>query len=105
MAKVYLLFAVTEYCLIFLSRITICYLCLVSDGLVLCGNISACGIAKLEEEVRSLIQSIYWVVESKRVDRSYEKMASESLVCPCAPGEEKYRIGLDSKSSKCVRIL
>uniref|UniRef100_A0A914WF28 Trafficking protein particle complex subunit 9 n=1 Tax=Plectus sambesii TaxID=2011161 RepID=A0A914WF28_9BILA len=51
--------------------------------------------------VRELVKSIYWVVEGKRLDLSFEKL--DTPPCPLVPEEEKYRIGVENKASKNYR--
>lgn len=53
---------------------------------------------EFENHVRELIRSIYFVLESRRMDLSYEKM--EIPPCPTLQDEEKYRIGVENKQSK-----
>lgn len=56
---------------------------------------------EFENGIRELIRSIYFVLESRRLDQSYEKM--ETPPCPILPEEEKYRMGLENKQSKAYK--
>lgn len=56
---------------------------------------------QLECVVHELLRSIYFVLESRRLDTSFEKM--ESPPCPVLPDEEKYRMGLENVKSKAYR--
>ncbi|RWS10654.1 trafficking protein particle complex subunit 9-like isoform X1 [Dinothrombium tinctorium] len=61
-------------------------------------------VDKLEKDVRDLISSLFWVLESKRLDRSYEKQDKIPLLM--APFETKALVGLDMDSKvfrkKCL---
>uniref|UniRef100_A0A914EKI2 KIF-binding protein n=1 Tax=Acrobeloides nanus TaxID=290746 RepID=A0A914EKI2_9BILA len=56
---------------------------------------------EFENDVRELIRSIYFVLESRRLDLSYEKM--DVPPCPTLQEEEKYRIGVENKTSKLYK--
>lgn len=63
---------------------------------------------EFENGVRELIRSIYFVLESRRIDTSFEKM--EQPPCPTLPEEEKTRVGTENRQSrsfkrKCVGRL
>lgn len=53
---------------------------------------------EFEMGVRELIRSIYFVLESRRLDLAFEKM--DAPICPILPEEEKYGMGLDINKSK-----
>ncbi|CAI4227391.1 unnamed protein product [Auanema sp. JU1783] len=55
----------------------------------------------LELGVREYLRTIYFVLESKRMDLSFEKM--DPPPCILLPEEEKFRIGLENKASKTYR--
>lgn len=87
----------------------------------------------LETDIREFLRAIYFVLESKRVDVSFEKLVSlflhfifctlfntfknnlhipavfkefqDSPYCPVLPEEERYRIGLENKSSKTYKYV
>lgn len=52
----------------------------------------------LENGVREFLRSIFFVLESRRLDLSFEKL--ESPPYPFLPDEQKYRMGLENKTSK-----
>ncbi|KAJ1354945.1 Trafficking protein particle complex subunit 9 [Parelaphostrongylus tenuis] len=56
---------------------------------------------ELETGIREFMRAIYFVLESKRLDLSFEKM--ECPPCPVLPEEEKFRIGVENKSSKTYK--
>lgn len=56
---------------------------------------------ELELGVRELVRSIYFILESRRLNTSFEKM--ETPPCPLLPEEEKYRIGTDNTKSKTYK--
>lgn len=56
---------------------------------------------ELELGVRELIRSIYFVLESRRYNKSFEKM--EVPLCPILPEEEKYRVGTENTKSKIYK--
>ncbi|KFD51482.1 hypothetical protein M513_07695 [Trichuris suis] len=51
------------------------------------------GYAGLENDVKDFVKSLFWVLESRRLDVSYLKM--ENPPFPKVPGEEKYTTVLD----------
>lgn len=53
-------------------------------------------VQDLEQNVADLINSLFWVVESKRLERSREKLEKVSLLL--APFEKKDFVGLDMES-------
>ncbi|KAL0871281.1 hypothetical protein ABMA27_005032 [Loxostege sticticalis] len=53
-------------------------------------------VPDLEQNVADLINSLFWVVESKRLERSREKLEKVSLLL--APFEKKDFVGLDMES-------
>ncbi|XP_030020287.2 protein brunelleschi [Manduca sexta] len=53
-------------------------------------------VPDLEQNVAELINSLFWVVESKRLERSREKLEKVSLLL--APFEKKDFVGLDMES-------
>ncbi|XP_072944663.1 protein brunelleschi isoform X1 [Epargyreus clarus] len=53
-------------------------------------------VPDLEQHVADLINSLFWVVESKRLERSREKLEKVSLLL--APFEKKDFVGLDMES-------
>ncbi|KAL4711474.1 hypothetical protein ACJJTC_000490 [Scirpophaga incertulas] len=53
-------------------------------------------VSDLEQNVADLINSLFWVVESKRLERSREKIDKVSLLL--APFEKKDFVGLDMES-------
>ncbi|GAB6019419.1 hypothetical protein CHUAL_001000 [Chamberlinius hualienensis] len=59
---------------------------------------------QLEQNLYDFISSLFWVLESKRLDRSHDKL--ERLPLLCAPFEKKDFIGLDMDSrtnkKRCV---
>uniref|UniRef100_A0A914Z9L1 Trafficking protein particle complex subunit 11 n=1 Tax=Panagrolaimus superbus TaxID=310955 RepID=A0A914Z9L1_9BILA len=56
---------------------------------------------EFENGVRELIRSIYFILESRRIDRSFEKM--EDPPFPTLPEEEKTRIGTENRQSKSFK--
>ncbi|VDN33455.1 unnamed protein product, partial [Cylicostephanus goldi] len=56
---------------------------------------------ELETGIREFMRAIYFVLESKRVDQSFEKL--ECPPCPVLPEEEKFRLGVENKTSKTYR--
>uniref|UniRef100_A0A183CE70 Trafficking protein particle complex subunit 9 n=1 Tax=Globodera pallida TaxID=36090 RepID=A0A183CE70_GLOPA len=56
----------------------------------------------LESILHELLRSIYFVLESRRLDTSFERMDNPS--CPMLPDEEKYRMGLENVKSKAYRL-
>ncbi|VDK54944.1 unnamed protein product [Anisakis simplex] len=52
----------------------------------------------LENGIREFMRSIFFVIESRRLDLSFEKV--ENPPCPALPDEQKYRMGLENKTSK-----
>ncbi|EYC01315.1 hypothetical protein Y032_0108g36 [Ancylostoma ceylanicum] len=56
---------------------------------------------ELEMGVREFMRAIYFVLESKRVDQSFEKL--ECPPCPILPEEEKFRFGVENKASKTYK--
>lgn len=48
----------------------------------------------IEEKIREFVASIFFVLEGKRLDRSFEKMDKMQLLC--APFEKKDYVGLDT---------
>ncbi|ETN77677.1 hypothetical protein NECAME_03095, partial [Necator americanus] len=56
---------------------------------------------ELEMGVREFMRAIYFVLESKRVDQSFEKL--ECPPCPVLPEEEKFRFGVENKASKTYK--
>ena len=57
----------------------------------------------LENTVREFFRSIFFVLESKRLDLSFEKL--DPAPCPILPDEQKYRIGVENKGSKLYRFV
>ncbi|VBB33958.1 unnamed protein product, partial [Acanthocheilonema viteae] len=55
----------------------------------------------LEMGIRDFLRSIYYVLESRRLDLSFEKQECPS--CPALIDEQKYRQGLENKASKIYR--
>ncbi|KAL3103192.1 hypothetical protein niasHS_002378 [Heterodera schachtii] len=55
----------------------------------------------LESVLHELLRSIYFVLESRRLDTSFERV--ETPPCPLLPDEEKYRMGLENVKSKAYR--
>ncbi|CAG9530714.1 unnamed protein product [Cercopithifilaria johnstoni] len=55
----------------------------------------------LEMGIRDFLRSIYYVLESRRLDLSFEKL--EFPPCPALIDEQKYRHGLENKTSKTYR--
>ncbi|RWS20427.1 hypothetical protein B4U80_05007, partial [Leptotrombidium deliense] len=68
-----------------------------------CENSRQCDDGS-DNDVKDLISSLFWVLESKRLDRSYEKLDKIPLLM--APFETKALIGLDTDSKifkrKCM---
>ncbi|VDM65848.1 unnamed protein product [Strongylus vulgaris] len=56
---------------------------------------------ELETGVREFMRAIYFVLESKRLDQSFEKL--ECPPCPILPEEEKFRFGVENKTSKAYK--
>ncbi|KAK6014940.1 hypothetical protein OSTOST_19665, partial [Ostertagia ostertagi] len=56
---------------------------------------------ELETGIREFMRAIYFVLESKRVDQSFEKL--ECPPCPALPEEEKFRVGVENKTSKMYK--
>uniref|UniRef100_A0A7I4YAL2 N-acetyltransferase domain-containing protein n=1 Tax=Haemonchus contortus TaxID=6289 RepID=A0A7I4YAL2_HAECO len=56
---------------------------------------------ELETGIREFMRAIYFVLESKRVDQSFEKL--ECPPCPILPEEEKFRVGIENKTSKMYK--
>lgn len=56
----------------------------------------------LEMGIRDFLRSTYYVLESRRLDLSFEKL--ESPPCPAIPDEQKYRQGLENRNSKIFRL-
>ena len=59
--------------------------------------------SKLEADIKDLVSSLFWVLESKRLDRSYEKIGRSSLLM--APFEPKTLVGVDNDSRYKKRCL
>lgn len=57
----------------------------------------------IESDIRDYLKSIYWVLERRRLDVSFEKM--DIPPCPRLPNEDKYRIGVEKKATKSVTFL
>lgn len=57
----------------------------------------------LEIGIRDFLRSIYYVLESRRLDLSFEKL--ECPPCPVLIDEQKCRQGLENKTSKIYRFL
>uniref|UniRef100_A0A183D3R6 PH domain-containing protein n=1 Tax=Gongylonema pulchrum TaxID=637853 RepID=A0A183D3R6_9BILA len=57
----------------------------------------------LEVGIRDFLRSIYYVLESRRLDLSFEKL--DCPPCPVIPAEQKYRQGLENKNSKIYRLV
>lgn len=55
----------------------------------------------LESGVREFLRSIFFVLESRRLDLSLEKL--DPAPCPSVPDEQKYRMGVENKTSKIYR--
>lgn len=58
---------------------------------------------KMEEDIKELVASLFWVIESRRLDKSYEK-SNNKIPLPMAPFETKYLIGVDTKKRLLGRI-
>ncbi|EFO24879.2 hypothetical protein LOAG_03607 [Loa loa] len=58
-------------------------------------------VDSLEIGIRDFLRSIYYVLESRRLDLSFEKL--ECPACPALIDEQKYRQGLENKTSKIYR--
>lgn len=58
---------------------------------------------KMEEDIKELVASLFWVIESRRLDKSYEK-SNCKIPLPMAPFETKYLIGVDTKKRLLGRI-
>lgn len=56
----------------------------------------------LEMGIRDFLRSIYYVLESRRLDLSFEQL--ECPPCPTLIDEQKYRQGLENKASKIYRL-
>lgn len=48
---------------------------------------------KLDMDIKDYIKALFWVLESRRLDTSFESM--DNPPCPMAPDEEKYFVGID----------
>lgn len=59
---------------------------------------------RLEEDIRDLVGSLFWVLESKRLDRSYEKGSSSKVNLLMAPFESKTLVGVDTKKRALGRV-
>lgn len=59
---------------------------------------------RLEEDIRDLISSLFWVLESKRLDRSHEKVSSSKINLLMAPFEGKTLVGVDTKKRALGRV-
>lgn len=57
----------------------------------------------LEIGIRDFLRSLYYVLESRRLDLSFEKLDCPS--CPMLIEEQKYRQGLENKASKIYRLV
>ncbi|VDO09956.1 unnamed protein product [Brugia timori] len=57
----------------------------------------------LEIGIRDFLRSIYYVLESRRLDLSFEKL--EFPPCLALIDEQKYRQGLENKTSKIYRLV
>ncbi|KAI6240334.1 hypothetical protein M3Y99_00465100 [Aphelenchoides fujianensis] len=55
----------------------------------------------LEMNVADLVRSIYFVLESRRLDLSYEK--ADQPPCPLLAEEERYRVGTENRQAKAYR--
>ncbi|KJH44881.1 hypothetical protein DICVIV_09073 [Dictyocaulus viviparus] len=56
---------------------------------------------ELETGIREFMRSIYFVLESKRLDQSFERV--ECPPCPFLPEEQKFRPGVENKTSKAYK--
>ncbi|KAI6223447.1 hypothetical protein M3Y95_00891200 [Aphelenchoides besseyi] len=59
------------------------------------------SVDTLEANVCDLIRSIYFVLEARRVDVSYER--ADQPTCPLLGEEERYRIGTENRQTKIYR--
>ena len=59
--------------------------------------------SRLEADIKDLVSSLFWVIESKRLDRSYEKIGRSTLLM--APFEPKTLVGVDNDSRYKKRCL
>ncbi|XP_005094615.1 trafficking protein particle complex subunit 9 isoform X2 [Aplysia californica] len=68
-------------------------------------NLDQC--ADLEERIKEFVTSLYYVLEGKRLDRSFER--SDKLTLLCAPFEKKDYVGVDTDTKsfrkKCMGRL
>ena len=53
---------------------------------------------KIEADIREYIAGLFFVLEKRRRDTSYEK--SEGVEHPKLPIEQKYTVGLEKRASK-----
>lgn len=64
--------------------------------------------SQLESEVKDLVSSLFWVLESKRLERSHDKSSSRSSSQAnnllMAPFESKTLVGVDTKKRAAGRI-
>ncbi|CAD5235267.1 unnamed protein product [Bursaphelenchus xylophilus] len=58
--------------------------------------------ASLEDQIRDFLRTIYYVLESRRIDINFEK-PDTSVNCPALRQEERYITGLEDKTSKTYR--
>ena len=66
---------------------------------------SLCSIeSRLEEDIKDLVASLFWVLESKRLDRSHEKVSSSKINLLMAPFESKTLVGVDTKKRALGRV-
>lgn len=61
----------------------------------------AMAAEELERIAHELVQGIYYVIESKRLDTSAER--AENLTCLSLPEEEKYQVGVENLKPKQYR--
>lgn len=54
-----------------------------------------------EGQVRDLLRTIYYVLESRRLDAAFEKLDQPN--CPTLAEEERYRAGLENRATKQYR--
>lgn len=57
----------------------------------------------LENAIRDFLRSIYYVLESRRLDLSFEKLENPPYLTLAV--EQKYRMGVENKSSKIFKYV
>jgi hypothetical protein len=58
---------------------------------------------EIERIAHELVRSIYFVLESKRLDTAFER--AENPQCPTLPEEEKYQVGVENPKAKSFRFF